>query len=86
MQKFLITKVSDDEFYKIETLSLEGLIRLYKSVGRIILRRNFFYNNKKNKNKDILPFIQDGFNCSLEKAIEISQIEDEIVIYDDYIE
>lgn len=85
MKKFLITKASDDDFYKIETLSLEGLIRLYKSVGQIVLRRNFFYN-KKHIDKEILPFIQDGFYCSLEKAIEISQIEDEIVIYDDYIE
>lgn len=84
MKKFLITKASDDEFYKIETLSLEGLIRLYKSTGQIILKRNFFYN--KHIDKEILPFIQDGFNCSLEKAIEISQIEDEIKIYDDYIE
>lgn len=86
MQKFLITKASDDGFYKIETLTFEGLIRLYKSVGQIILRRNFFYNNKKHIDKKVLLFIQDSFNCSLEKAIEISQIEDEIEIYDDYIE
>lgn len=79
MVKVVITKVSEDYWYKIKTLpNIESLLTIVKRKGAVVVQRNWNYQRDP---KDIARFWE---GLTLDGAKEISECEFEVEIYDDY--
>lgn len=78
--KFIVTKASDDEYFKtIELFNLEQLMRFMEKKGDIVIQRNF-------DSWEDIDDIQKWRGVTKEQAEEIKNIKYNILIYDDYIE
>lgn len=79
MVKVVMTKTSEDYWYRIKTIqNLEELMIILKNERRLVLQKNWRY---KDDPKEIVDR-WDGM--TLEDAKEVSECEFEVEIYDDY--
>ena len=79
MIKVVMTKTSEDYWYRIKTIqNLEELMIILKNERRLVLQKNWRY---KDDPKEIVDR-WDGM--TLEDAKEVSECEFEVEIYDDY--
>ena len=79
MIKVVMTKTSEDYWYRIKTIkNLEELITILKNERRLVLQKNWNYKNDPKK-------IADRWDdMTLEDAKEVSECEFELEIYDGY--
>ena len=79
MIKVVMTKTSEDYWYRIKTIqNLEELITILKNERRLVLQKNWNYKDDPKKIADHW----DGM--TLEDAKEVSECEFELEIYDGY--
>ena len=79
MVKVVMTKTSEDYWYRIKTIqNLEELMIILKNERRLVLQKNWRYKDDPKKLADRW----DGM--TLEDAKEVSECKFELEIYDDY--
>ena len=79
MVKVVMTKTSEDYWYRIKTIqNLEELMIILENERRLVLQKNWRYKDDPKKLADRW----DGM--TLEDAKEVSECKFELEIYDDY--